>query len=58
MYSDRDRIQTRRESQTEDLAGKTEERAYRIAELPGRIGAARIDRQQLQRKAVQTVRIP
>ena len=27
MYSDRDRIQTRRESQTEDLAGKTEEQA-------------------------------
>ena len=27
MYSDRDRIQTRRESQIDDLAGKTEERA-------------------------------
>ena len=27
MYSDRDMIQTRRESQTEDLAVKTEERA-------------------------------
>ena len=27
LYSDRDRIQTRRESQTEDLAEKTEERA-------------------------------
>ena len=27
MYSDRGRIQTRRESQTEDLAEKTEERA-------------------------------
>ena len=27
MYSDRDMIQTRRKSQTEDLAGKTEERA-------------------------------
>ena len=26
MYSDRDRIQTGRESQTEDLAEKTEER--------------------------------
>ena len=29
MYSDRDTIQTRRESQTEDLAGKTKERAAR-----------------------------
>ena len=29
MYSDRDRIQTGRESQTEDLAEKTEERATR-----------------------------
>ena len=29
MYSDKDRIQTRRESQTEDLAEKTEERAAR-----------------------------
>ena len=27
MYSERDRIQTARESQTEDLAEKTEERA-------------------------------
>ena len=27
MYFDRDRIQTGRESQTKDLAGKTEERA-------------------------------
>ena len=27
LYSDRDRIQTGRESQTEDLVGKTEERA-------------------------------
>ena len=27
MYSDRDKIQTGRESQIEDLAGKTEERA-------------------------------
>ena len=27
MYSDKDRIQTRRESQTEDLAEKMEERA-------------------------------
>ena len=27
MYSDRGRIQTRRESQTEDLAEKTEEQA-------------------------------
>ena len=27
LYSDKDRIQTRRESQTEDLAEKTEERA-------------------------------
>ena len=27
MYSDRDKIQTRRESQKEDLAEKTEERA-------------------------------
>ena len=27
MYSDRDRIQTRRESQTKDLAEKMEERA-------------------------------
>ena len=27
MYFDRDKIQTGRESQTEDLAGKTEERA-------------------------------
>ena len=27
MHFDRDRIQTWRESQTEDLAGKTEERA-------------------------------
>ena len=27
MYSDGERIQTRRESQTEDLAEKTEERA-------------------------------
>ena len=27
LYSDRDRIQTRRKSQTEDLAEKTEERA-------------------------------
>ena len=27
MYSDRDRMQTGRESQTEDLAKKTEERA-------------------------------
>ena len=27
MYSDRERIQTRKESQTEDLAEKTEERA-------------------------------
>ena len=29
MYSDRDRIQTWRESQTEDLAGKMEEREER-----------------------------
>ena len=29
MYFDRDRIQTRRESQAEDLAEKTEERAAR-----------------------------
>ena len=29
MYSDRDRIQTGRESQTEDLAEKTEERTVR-----------------------------
>ena len=27
LYSDKDKIQTGRESQTEDLAGKTEERA-------------------------------
>ena len=29
LYSDRDRIQTRRESQTKDLAEKTEEQAAR-----------------------------
>ena len=29
MYSDKDRIQTGRESQTEDLAEKTKERATR-----------------------------
>ena len=58
LYSDRDRIQTQRESQTEDLVGKMEERTNRIIELPGRTRAVRIGREQLQRKVVQTVRIP
>ena len=55
MYSDRDRIQTRRESQTEDLDEKTKERANRITELPGRTRVVRINREQLQRKVVRTV---
>ena len=53
MYFNRDRIQTGRESQTEDLAGKTKERANRIIELSGKTEPARIDRQQLQREVVQ-----
>ena len=36
MYSERDRIQTARESQTEDLAEKTEELADTMTELPHR----------------------
>ena len=57
MYSDKDRMQTRRESQTEDLAGKTEEQENRITELPGKTEVARVDRKQMQRNAIQTVRI-
>ena len=45
MYSDKDRIQIGRESQTKDLAGKTGEQTNRITELPGRTKLARIDRQ-------------
>ena len=36
LYSDRDRIQTERESQTKDLAEKTEELTDRVTELPSR----------------------
>ena len=36
MYSDKDRIQTGRESHTEDLAEKTEELTDRVTELPGK----------------------
>ena len=35
LYFDKDRIQTGIESQTKDLAGKTEERENKITELPG-----------------------
>ena len=45
MYSDRDRIQTGRESQTKDLTKTMEERANRITELPGMTEAAWIERQ-------------
>ena len=44
MYFDRDRIQRGRESQTKDLAGKMEEQAYRITELPSKTRVVRIDR--------------
>ena len=53
MYSDRDMIPRGRESQTEDFAGKAKEWANKIIELPCRREPARIDRQQLQREAVQ-----
>ena len=36
MYSDKDKIQIKRDSQTEDLVEKTEELTNRVTELPGR----------------------
>ena len=36
MYSDRDKIQTKRESQTKDLAEKMEELTDKVTKLPGR----------------------
>ena len=42
MHSDRDRIQTERESQTKGFAEKKEELTNRVTELPGGTRAVQI----------------
>ena len=43
MYSDRDRIQTERESQTKGFVEKMEELTHRVTELPGGTWAVQIE---------------
>ena len=52
MYSDRDRIQTGRESKTEDLAEKTEELTYKVTELLGRKKTAQAAQEAAAEEAV------